>query len=122
MEAYFASFPIWMNFIFFSVSLLIITKGADWFTDGAVGVAEITGVPKVIVGATLVSLATTAPEFCVSVIAAWLEHPATSVGNAIGSTICNIGLILAVAFLIEPCLWPKKTSCRKDSSCWGWAC
>ena len=102
MEAYFASFPIWMNFIFFSVSLLIITKGADWFTDGAVGVAEITGVPKVIVGATLVSLATTAPEFCVSVIAAWLEHPATSVGNAIGSTICNIGLILAVAFLIEP--------------------
>ena len=102
MEAYFASFPIWMNFILFSVSLLIITKGADWFTDGAVGVAEITGVPKVIVGATLVSLATTAPEFCVSVIAAWLEHPATSVGNAIGSTICNIGLILAVAFLIEP--------------------
>ena len=113
MEAYFASFPIWMNFIFFSVSLLIITKGADWFTDGAVGVAEITGVPKVIVGATLVSLATTAPEFCVSVIAAWLEHPATSVGNAIGSTICNIGLILAVAFLIEPVSLAKEDVLRK---------
>ncbi len=102
MEAYFASFPIWANFLFFAAGLLIITKGADWFTDGAVGVAEITGVPKVIVGATLVSLATTAPEFSVSVIAAWLEHPATSVGNAVGSTICNIGLILAVAFLLEP--------------------
>ena len=102
MEAYFASFPVWMNFIFFVTGLLIVTKGADWFTDGAVGVAEITGVPKVIVGATLVSLATTAPEFSVSVIAAWLEHPATSVGNAVGSTICNIGLILAVAFLLEP--------------------
>ncbi|MYA95864.1 MAG: calcium/sodium antiporter [Nitrospinae bacterium] len=102
MEAYFASFPVWMNFIFFTAGLLIVTIGADWFTDGAVGVAEITGVPKVIVGATLVSLATTAPEFSVSVIAAWLEHPATSVGNAVGSTICNIGLILAVAFLLEP--------------------
>ena len=102
MEAYFASFPVWMNFIFFVTGLLIVTKGADWFTDGAVGVAEITGVPKVIVGATLVSLATTAPEFSVSVIAAWLGHPATSVGNAVGSTICNIGLILAVAFLLEP--------------------
>lgn len=102
MEAYFASFPIWANLLFFAAGLLIITKGADWFTDGAVGVAEITGIPKVIVGATLVSLATTAPEFSVSVIAAWLDHPATSVGNAVGSTICNIGLILAVAFLIEP--------------------
>ena len=102
MEAYFASFPVWMNFIFFVTGLLIVTIGADWFTDGAVGIAEITGVPKVIVGATLVSLATTAPEFSVSVIAAWLGHPATSVGNAVGSTICNIGLILAVAFLLEP--------------------
>ena len=55
MEAYFASFPVWMNFIFFVTGLLIVTIGADWFTDGAVGVAEITGVPKVIVGATLVS-------------------------------------------------------------------
>ncbi len=113
MEAYFASFPIWMNFILFSVGLLIITKGADWFTDGAVGVAEITGIPKVIVGATLVSLATTAPEFCVSVIAAWLEHPATSVGNAIGSIICNIGLILSVAFLIEPVSLAKEDVLRK---------
>ena len=102
MEAYFASFPIWANLIFFAAGLLIVTKGADWFTDGAVGVAEITGIPKVIIGATLVSLATTAPEFSVSAIAAWLDHPATSVGNAVGSTICNIGLILAVAFLLEP--------------------
>ena len=108
MEAYFASFPIWMNFIIFAAGLLIITKGADWFTDGAVGIAEITGIPKVVVGATLVSLATTAPEFSVSVIAAWLDHPATSVGNAVGSTICNIGLILAVAFLLDPVSLSRK--------------
>ncbi len=113
MEAFFASFPVWMNFIFFAAGLLIITIGADWFTDGAVGIAEITGVPKVVVGATLVSLATTAPEFSVSVIAAWLEHPATSVGNAVGSTICNIGLILAVAFLLEPVSLSREDVMRK---------
>lgn len=113
MEAYFASFPVWMNFIFFAAGLLIITKGADWFTDGAVGIAETTGVPKVVVGATLVSLATTAPEFSVSVIAAWLDHPATSVGNAVGSTICNIGLILAVAFLLEPVSLSRDDVMRK---------
>ncbi len=102
MEAYLASLPVWANLVLFSVSIFIITKGADWFTGGAVGVAQITGIPKVVVGATLVSLGTTAPEFSVSAIAAYWGHPATSVGNALGSTICNIGLILAVASLIAP--------------------
>lgn len=102
MEAWFAGSPLWANLLFFVLGVLLITKGADWFTDGAVGVARVTGIPKVVVGATLVSLATTAPEFSVSVAAAWLGHPATSVGNAVGSTICNLGLILAAAALIAP--------------------
>ena len=102
MEAWFAGSPLWANLLFFVLGVLLITKGADWFTDGAVGVARVTGIPKVVVGATLVSLATTAPEFSVSVTAAWLGHPATSVGNAVGSTICNLGLILAAAALIAP--------------------
>ncbi len=102
MEAWFAGLPLWANLLLFSAGILVIAKGADWFTAGAVGVARVTGIPKVVVGATLVSLATTAPEFSVSVIAAWLGHPATSMGNAVGSTICNIGLILAVASLIAP--------------------
>ena len=102
MEAWFAGSPLWVNLLFFVLGVLLITKGADWFTDGAVGVARVTGIPKVVVGATLVSLATTAPEFSVSVTAAWLGHPATSVGNAVGSTICNVGLILAAAALIAP--------------------
>ena len=102
MEAWFAGSPLWANLLFFVLGVLLITKGADWFTDGAVGVARVTGIPKVVVGATLVSLATTAPEFSVSVMAAWLGHPATSVGNAVGSTICNVGLILAATTLIAP--------------------
>lgn len=102
MEAWFTGLPLWANLLLFSAGILVIAKGADWFTAGAVGVARVTGIPKVVVGATLVSLATTAPEFSVSVIAAWLGHPATSMGNAVGSTICNIGLILAVASLIAP--------------------
>lgn len=115
MEAYFAGFPLWVNLLLFVLSLALITKGADWFTHGAVGVAEITGVPKMVVGATLVSLATTAPEFSVSAAAAYLGHPATSVGNAVGSTICNIGLILAVASLIAPVSLPRANAAPKSA-------
>ncbi len=115
MEAYFAALPVWANLALFGFSVAVIVKGADWFTEGAVGVARITGIPEVVVGATLVSLATTAPEFSVSVIAAWLAHPATSVGNAIGSTICNIGLILAVAALIAPVALPRRDVLAKGA-------
>lgn len=101
-ESFFEGLPFWLNLGLFALGAFAITRGADWFTDGAVGIAYATGVPKVIVGATVVSLATTMPEFSVSAIASLLGRPATSVGNAVGSTICNIGLILAVATLIAP--------------------
>ncbi len=115
MEAYFAGFPLWVNLLLFFLGIALITKGADWFTHGAVGIAEITGIPKMVVGATLVSLATTAPEFSVSATAAYLGHPATSIGNAVGSTICNIGLILAVASLIAPVSLPRANVAPKSA-------
>ncbi len=108
MEAFFQSPPLWLNLVLFIAGAVVITKGADWFTDGAVRIAEATGIPKMVVGATVVSIATTMPEFSVSGIAAILRHPETSFGNAVGSTICNIGLILAVAALIRPISIPMK--------------
>lgn len=86
----------------FALGLLVIAKGGGWFADGAVGVAAKTGVPKIVIGATLMSMATTLPEFTVSFIASLEGNSATAVGNAIGSTICNVGLILAIAVLIHP--------------------
>ena len=58
---------IWMTVLLFLVGLVLIVKGGDWFLDGAVWIAESTGVPRFIIGATIVSLATTLPELTVSV-------------------------------------------------------
>lgn len=85
----------------FAIGMVAIVKGADWFTDAAVWIAEKTGIPRVIIGATIVSLATTLPEFAVSVYASWTGHAEMALGNAIGSNIFNIGLILGVSLLIH---------------------
>ena len=109
MESFFESLPIWLNLLFFVFGVGAVIKGASWFTDGSVGIADATGIPKIFVGATIVSLATTTPEISVSWIAAYLRHPEKSVGNAVGSTICNIGLILAVASAIQGVKIPRMT-------------
>ena len=84
----------------FGVGILI--KSADWFTDASVDVARKFRVPELIVGATIVSLATTLPEFAVSLTATVRGNVAMAVGNAVGSTICNVGLILGLCALISP--------------------
>jgi len=101
-------FPIWLNILLLLIGLAIITKGADKFVDSAVVIAERTWVPKVIIGATIVSLGTTLPEFSVSVIAGFLDRPQTTMGDAIGSAICNIGLILGTCLLIRPVVVQRK--------------
>ncbi|MDI3540313.1 MAG: cation:H+ antiporter, partial [Methanolobus sp.] len=79
----------------------MITKGADWFVESAVSISEKSGIPKIIVGATIVSFATTSPEFAVSVTAVYMGHVDLSVGNAVGSAICNIGLVLGLIIAIR---------------------
>jgi cation:H+ antiporter len=83
------------------VSLVMITKGADWFVESAVTISEKSGIPKIIIGATIVSFATTAPEFTVSAMAAYLNHVEMTVGNAVGSAICNIGLVLGGVIILK---------------------
>ena len=96
-----SEFPIWVNILLLLVGFAVTTKGADKFVDSAVVIAERTWVPKVIIGATIVSLGTTLPEFSVSVMAGFFDRPQTTMGDAIGSTICNIGLILGTCLLIR---------------------
>lgn len=115
MEQFFASLPIWANIVVFLLGMAVITKGADLFTESAIHLAEVSRIPKVIIGATLVSLATTAPEFSVSVTAALMNMPQTAIGNAIGSTICNIGLILGLCALIRPLSSEKKIVLQQGS-------
>lgn len=81
---------------------MILFKCADYFVDGAIAVASILRIPKMIVGIVLVGLATTAPEFGVSVMAAFLGNLEISLGNAIGSVICDDGVALALAAVVAP--------------------
>jgi cation:H+ antiporter len=76
--------------------MVAITKGGDLFTDSSVEIARITHIPPVVVGATIVSMATSFPEFMVSLTGTLSGSAEFAVGNAIGSCLCNIGLIIGV--------------------------
>ncbi|KMQ52863.1 Inner membrane protein YrbG, predicted calcium/sodium:proton antiporter [Chitinispirillum alkaliphilum] len=81
-------------------AFILLTKSADLFVESAVVIADRFGIPKLIIGIVLVSLATSAPEITVSIIAALRGRPEMALGNAIGSVICNDGLALGMAGLI----------------------
>lgn len=89
-------------FLIFTVSLLMIIKGGDWFVDSSTAVAQITGIPNILIGATIVSIATTLPELLVSSIATYNQYYDIAVGNVIGSVICNIGLVLGLVAILSP--------------------
>lgn len=114
----------WM-YVLFAVGIVLIVKGGDWFVDGAVWVAEVTGIPKFIIGATIVSIATTLPEIIVSTIAAVEGHEilrsgmenavaasqdrvGMAIGNGIGSVICNTAMILAIGVIFMPIAIKRK--------------
>lgn len=82
------------------VCILLLSKGADWAIDGVVALARRTGLPRIVIGATIVSLGTTLPEAFVSVMAAWTGNPGLALGNAVGSIIADTGLILGVACVL----------------------
>ncbi len=86
----------------FIAGIILIIKGGGWFVDAASWIAEVSGIPKLIVGATIVSVATTMPEMIVSVMAASQGKVDMSVGNAVGSVTANLGLIMAIAMLCMP--------------------
>lgn len=86
----------------FLVGIVFIIKGGDYFVDAAAWIAEVSGIPKLIVGATIVSLATTLPEMIVSVMAASKGMVDMSVGNAVGSVTANVGLIMAISLICMP--------------------
>ncbi len=83
------------------LGMLVITHGGDLFTDSAVAIARATRVPPVIIGGTLVSLATTFPEFMVSFTGAVNGTPDFAVGNALGSCCVNIGLIVGACAILN---------------------
>ena len=86
--------------IFIAVCIVILSKGADWMIDGVVHLARRTGLPRIVIGATIISLGTTMPEAFVSVMAAWLGNPGLALGNGVGSIIADTGLIFGLTCLL----------------------
>ncbi len=89
-------------YFLFLLGLVLIIKGGDFFVDAAVWLAEVSGIPHFIVGATIVGFATSLPEIIVSVIAAANGNVEMATGNAIGSVTANTGLILGISLLFMP--------------------
>lgn len=89
-------------FLVFFIGLIMIVKGGDWFVDSSIWIAEKTGVSFGIIGATIVSMATTLPELFVSSIASSEGLTDMAIGNSLGSVICNIAFIVAICALIKP--------------------
>ena len=83
----------------FVVGLILTIKGGDWFVDSASWFAEATGIPKFVVGATVVSFATTLPELLVSVRAAMNGSAQLAIGNAVGSVTANTTLIMGLSLV-----------------------
>ncbi|GAB6088013.1 calcium/sodium antiporter [Alkaliphilus crotonatoxidans] len=86
----------------FLLGLGMTIKGGDWFVESAIWLAKVTGIPNVIIGATVVSIATTLPELLVSTIATYQRFYDVAIGNVVGSVICNIGLILGLTAVLTP--------------------
>ena len=84
------------------VGLLLLVWGADRFVHGAAATARNLGVPPLLIGLTIVAIATSAPEILVSLVASLRGEPDLAIGNAIGSNIANIGLVLGVVALLRP--------------------
>lgn len=89
-------------FALFALGIVLIVKGGDIFVDAAAWMARVTGMPKFLIGATVVSVATTLPELIVSLIAALGGKNDMAVGNAVGSVTVNVGFIMALSLLFMP--------------------
>ena len=104
-----------VTILLFVVGIIFIVKGGDFFVDAASWIAEVSGIPKLIIGATIVSVATTLPELLVSLIASSQGKVDMAVGNAVGSVTANTGLIMALSLLFMPSVINRKDFYGKSS-------
>ena len=91
-----------MDFIAICTGLVLLIKGGELLFDGSIAFSLKMDIPKFIVGMTVVSIATSAPEFIVSIQAALMNYPDLALGNVIGSNLANIALVLGIIIIITP--------------------
>jgi cation:H+ antiporter len=93
-----------LNIVVLVAGFIVLIYSADYFVNGAAAIARNLGISPLIIGLTIVGLGTSAPEMLVSSISSWQGNTGLAVGNAIGSNIANIGLVLGATALVTPIL------------------
>jgi len=94
--------PVLLDVVYFLGGLLAITLGADWLVRGGSRIAEGFEIPPLVIGLTVVAFGTSAPELVVSGGAAIRDQPGMAVGNVMGSTVANVGLIVGLSAIVRP--------------------
>jgi cation:H+ antiporter len=90
-----------MNFLLIAVGFIFLILGGNWLLKAAVALSLKLEVPKIVIGMTVVSFATSAPELIVSINAALNGFPDIALGNVVGSNIANLGLVLGITLLLS---------------------
>lgn len=109
----FATDSMLINIVLLVMGLVVVLKGADWLTDGAVNIASRFGVSQMVIGLTIVAMGTSMPELCVSMVSALKGTPDLAVGNVVGSNTLNTLLIVGCSALVTP-IMVKRSSVRRD--------
>ena len=91
-----------MSLIAIAVGVYLLIKGGDWLMKASVALSLNFSIPKIVIGMTVVSFATSAPELIVSVKSALTGHPDLAIGNVVGSNIANLAFVLALTVIISP--------------------
>jgi cation:H+ antiporter len=102
-----------LNYLGILAGLALLVYGADRFVDGAANIARYLGMPPLLIGLTIVGMATSAPEILVGVVAALEGKTEIAIGNAIGSNIANIGLVLGFTVMLMPVTIASQTLKRE---------
>ena len=98
----YADIPLWLSIVFLVGGLIALTWSSDVFVDGSAALARTLGISPFIIGMVIIGFGTSAPELCVSAMSGLANHANLSLGNAYGSCIFNIAVILGIAALISP--------------------
>ncbi|MDO5787292.1 MAG: calcium/sodium antiporter [Phascolarctobacterium sp.] len=99
-----------LQFALLALGFVLLGKGADWFVEGAAGIAAKFGIPQLVIGLTIVAMGTSAPEAAVSIAASLKGSADITIGNVVGSNIMNILVILGCASVITPLMLARSTA------------